>query len=102
MNLFDVRNVLVLDPWVHGDLGDRESLIWLEAEHVNNEILEAFTEEPSWFVLLVGSPEDVPPAMHDQRIEAILLSCRNEGHLARVEHEDDHSDGEEIGHLPLV
>lgn len=94
--------VTLLDPWVSNNIGNREALVWVEAKHSGNEVLEFLVEEILLFTAGVGCPELARFVGGDQLVVRVL----HIGHIKRwvpsIHDEQNNAKGEKVDNLSLV
>mmetsp|Transcript_24528 Transcript_24528/g.28909 ORF Transcript_24528/g.28909 Transcript_24528/m.28909 type:complete len:390 (-) Transcript_24528:361-1530(-) len=94
--------VASLDPGVSDDVGDREALVRVEAQHGGNQVLELLVEEAFGLPVGVRRPELARPVRRDQLVVRVVHVCHVEGRVARVHNEQDDAEGEQVHNLGLV
>jgi len=89
---------------VANDVSDAETLMGVELKHAGDQILEIFGVEVGRLAsgVGVGLPEEVGPVGSEKLVVLVVLGSHGEGRVARVQDEEDHTEGEKINNLALV
>jgi len=89
-------------PWVVANSFDIDSLLWLQAEHLVDQVFEVVSEEASWLALSMCSPEDVILLGSKNFVVWVVRDCLFEWRSTSEHDEQDDTCCEQVNFLALV